>query len=228
MTQVTDSTGRNLVLVAAAGLATILAVTAWFAFPGGPPLACPGTAGVQSPPGGPFTLVSETGETVTEAEVIDGPTLVYFGYTFCPDVCPFDADRNAEVVDLLAARGYAVKPVFITLDPRRDTPEVLAEYTGFLHPDMLGLTGSAEQVRDAARAYNVYYRLRDGDDPEFYFLDHTALTYLVVPGKGILTFFPGAPVPGREGITAEDMADAAACHLDRAGLASIDAAGPAA
>ena len=107
--------------------------------------------------GGPFELVSETGETVTEAQVLDAPALVYFGYTYCPDVCPFDAARNAQAVDLLAERGYEVRPVFITVDPARDTPEIMAEFTDYMHPAMVGLTGSSEQVKAAAQAYKVYY-----------------------------------------------------------------------
>jgi protein SCO1 len=71
---------------------------------------------------------------VTEADVITKPSLVYFGYTFCPDVCPFDMARNADAVDLLAERGYDVQPVFISVDPERDTPERLAEFTDFMHP----------------------------------------------------------------------------------------------
>jgi protein SCO1 len=174
---------------------------------------CPGGSVAGSAIGGPFELVSETGETVTEAEVIDGPTLIYFGYTFCPDVCPFDAARNADAVDLLAERGFAVKPVFITVDPERDTPEVLAEYTDWLHPDMLGLTGSPEQIRRAANAYKVYYAKAD-EDPEFYLVNHTVLSYLMVPGDGLLAFFRGAPaIDTGVGMTTEELADIAACHL---------------
>ncbi|MEM8741868.1 MAG: SCO family protein, partial [Pseudomonadota bacterium] len=76
--------------------------------------------------GGPFTLVSETGAEVTEAEVIDGLTIIYFGYTYCPDVCPLDAARNAEAAEIAAENGVEMKQIFITIDPERDTPEALA------------------------------------------------------------------------------------------------------
>ena len=118
-------------------------------------------AGGSAQIGGPFELVSETGETVTDADVIDKPTLIYFGYTFCPDVCPLDAARNAAAVDILEERGDMVKPVFISVDPARDTPEVLAEFTDYLHPRMVGLTGSPEQVRAASKAYRTYYQAQD-------------------------------------------------------------------
>jgi protein SCO1 len=165
-------------------------------------------AGGTATVGGPFTLVSETGTTVTESDVITRPSLIYFGYTFCPDVCPFDAARNADAVDILAERGLDVQPVFITVDPERDTPERLAEFTDFMHPDMLGLTGSPEQVRAASQAYKTYYRKQDGDD-EFYLVDHTTFTYLVLPGEGFVEFY-------RRETTPEEMAESVSCFIEAA------------
>ncbi len=163
--------------------------------------------------GGPFELVTDTGETVTDAEVLDEPALIYFGYTFCPDVCPLDAARNARAVDILAERGFDVRPVFITIDPARDTPEVLAAFTDYMHPDMLGLTGSEEQVRRAASAYRVYYAQR-GDDPASYLMNHSVYTYLDIPGKGFVDLFRGAPGAGSDGgTTAEEVAKRTECHL---------------
>src|SRR6056297_2340874 len=92
--------------------------------------------------GGPFELVSETGETVTDADVITQPSLLYFGYTFCPDVCPLDNARNAIAVEILEERDRMVTPVFISIDPERDTPELLADFTDNMHPRRIGLTGS--------------------------------------------------------------------------------------
>ncbi|WP_102106645.1 SCO family protein [Oceaniglobus roseus] len=171
-----------------------------------------GTASI----GGPFTLVSETGETVTDKDVITRPSLIYFGYTFCPDVCPLDAARNAEAVDLLAERGFDVQPVFITIDPARDTPEVLTEFTDYLHPQMLGLTGSPEQVKAASQAYKTYYAKREGDDPDYYLMDHSVFTYLVLPDRGFVEFFRGAPSAAGDGVTAEQVADRTACFLEAA------------
>ncbi len=157
--------------------------------------------------GGPFTLVSETGETVTDADVITEPTLLYFGYTFCPDVCPLDTVRNAEAVDILEADGYSVLPAMISVDPERDTPEVMAAFTDNIHPRMLGLTGTPEQTDAAARAYRVFYRInREGDDP-YYLVDHSAFTYLVLPGHGFVEFFNRETTP-------QDMAERTECFVD--------------
>ena len=165
-------------------------------------------AGGSDQIGGPFTLVDETGATVTEQEVIDEPALIYFGYTYCPDICPLDAARNAEVATLLEDRGYSVKPVFITIDPERDTPEQLADFTDYLHPRMVGLTGTAEQIKAASRAYRTYYKKQpseDGDD--YYLVDHSTFSYLTLPEAGFVDYF-------RRDEPAEDMADRIACFLD--------------
>jgi len=158
--------------------------------------------------GGPFELVSETGETVTEAEVLNEPALIYFGYTFCPDVCPLDAMRNALAVEELEDRGYRVKPVFISIDPQRDTPEVVAEFTDNFHERMLGLTGTPEQVRAASQAYRTFYQAQaaEEDDP-FYLVDHTTLTYFTLPGIGFVDFF-------RREDTPESIAERVACFID--------------
>ncbi|MDO9639186.1 MAG: SCO family protein [Pseudotabrizicola sp.] len=159
--------------------------------------------------GGPFTLVDETGATVTDADVLAKPSLIYFGYTFCPDVCPIDAARNAEAVDILEEQGFDVTPVFISIDPERDTPEVLAEFTDYLHPNMIGLTGSADQVRAASQAYKTFYRKQDGGDPDYYLVDHSTFTYLTLPGVGFVDFF-------RREDTAVQMADRVACFVSNA------------
>lgn len=156
--------------------------------------------------GGPFELISETGETVTDADVITEPTLIYFGYTFCPDVCPLDAVRNADAVAILEERGMSALPVFISVDPQRDTPEHLAWFTDNIHERLLGLTGSTEQIDGAVQAYRAYYNIHDSAD-EFYLVDHTAFTYLVMPEHGFVDFF-------RHEVTSEDMADRMACFID--------------
>ena len=196
-----------LAIAAGTGLVALLggtlALTLW---PIGSPPCATGALGGGAI-GGPFTLVDETGTTVTEAEVIDRPTLIYFGYTFCPDVCPIDNARNAAAVDILAERGHDVKPVFITVDPARDSVAVVNDYTENFHPALLGLTGSPEQVAAAARAYRVVYALGD-EDPEFYLVSHSVFTYYMTPEDGFVGFF------GRED-PPEAVADAVACHLDQ-------------
>ena len=159
--------------------------------------------------GGPFELTAHTGERVTSADVIDGPTLVYFGYTFCPDVCPLDTVRNAEAADLLTGQGYDVQTVFISVDPNRDTPEVLQAFTEIIHPDMIGLTGTPEQTHAAAQAYRVYYNSHDDGTDPYYLVDHTAFTYLMMPEIGFVDFFHRDVAP-------DEMATRTACFADAA------------
>lgn len=156
--------------------------------------------------GGPFSLVNAAGQTVTDKEVLTKPSLVYFGYTFCPDICPLDNARNAEAVDILEERGFDVTPVFITIDPERDTPEVVGDFAANLHPKMIGLTGSADQIKAASQAYKTYFRKQESEDPEFYLMDHSTFTYLVLPEAGFVDFF-------KRDDTAEQMADRTACFL---------------
>lgn len=155
--------------------------------------------------GGPFTLVDQTGATVTDKEVISKPSLVYFGYTFCPDVCPLDNARNAEAVDILEEMGLEVTPVFISVDPKRDTPDVMADFAQAIHPRMIALTGSDDQVRAASQAYRTYYKVQESAD-EYYLVDHSTFTYLMLPETGFVEFFK------RED-TADQMADRVACYL---------------
>jgi protein SCO1/2 len=102
-----------------------------------------------------------------------------------------------------------VKPVFISIDPKRDTPEVMAEYTDYLHPRMLGLTGSEEQVRAASKAYRTFFQAHQPTEGEedFYLVDHSTMTYLTLPEHGFVEFF-------RRDVTAEQMADRVQCFLD--------------
>lgn len=194
---------RNWVWLATAVLAVlVLGPALWWQLRGPDP-GCGGTVVGGGSIGGPFTLVDQTGRTVSEAEVLAGPALVYFGYTFCPDVCPFDVARNADAVDLLAAQGLIVRPVFVTVDPARDTVEVLRDYAGYMHPELVALTGSEAQVDAAARAYRVYHQRGDGED---YLVDHSTYTYLMLPGTGF------ADVMGRD-LSAEEIAARTACYL---------------
>ncbi len=165
-------------------------------------------AGGEGAIGGPFTLTDHTGATVTQNDVIDGPTLVYFGYTYCPDVCPYDNARNAQAVDRLTELGHDVTPVFISVDHKRDTVARLAEYVRFVHPDMVGLTGTEAQLRDAAQEYRAFYSFEDTDD-EFYLIDHTTFTYLMMPGHGFVELFRRDVEPGA-------MADRVACFIANA------------
>lgn len=161
--------------------------------------------------GGPFNLIDENGKAVSEADVITGPTLVYFGYTFCPDICPMDSARNAEAVDILDAKGKTVNPVFISFDPARDTPEVLRDYTDAMHPRMLGLTGTPEQIKAASAAYKTYFKAEENGDPNYYLMDHSTFSYFMMPEYGFVDYFDRT-------ISAEAMAARLECFIDAAGL----------
>ena len=164
------------------------------------------TGGAQI--GGPFELVNASGQTVTDQDVITKPSLIYFGYTFCPDVCPLDTARNADAVDLLEEKGLDVTPVFITIDPERDTPEVVGEFAELLHERMIGLSGSAEQIKAASKAYKTYYKAHPAED-EYYLVDHSTFTYLVMPEHGFVEFF-------RRDVAADKMAEQVSCFVQAA------------
>ena len=156
--------------------------------------------------GGPFELMDHRGQMVTDAQVLDQPALVYFGYTFCPDVCPMDVARNVVVVEILADAGLTVKPVFITIDPARDTVDYLADFVANNHLEMVGLTGTAEQIAKAARAYKVYYRKQPSEDEDYYLMDHSSFSYFMVPDVGFVDFL-------RSDLPPEVVADRLACVL---------------
>jgi protein SCO1/2 len=152
--------------------------------------------------GGPFTLVNGEGETVTEQQFRGKYMLVYFGYTFCPDVCPTALQVMAQALDQLPPETTAkITPVFISIDPERDTPEHMALYVKNFYPTLVGLTGSPEQVKAAAAAFRVYYAKveEDGASPDTYLMDHSAIMYLMGPDGGFLSHFTHET-------TADDMA----------------------
>lgn len=203
---------QTFAIAASAVVAVGLGVGAYVAFSGGGSFAeCGGgiaTGGATI--GGPFTLVNQDGETVTEADVITRPTLMYFGYTYCPDVCPVDVAVMAQAASILEENGEPVNTAFVSIDPERDTPEVVGDFTELMHPEMIGLTGSEEQVAAAARAYKVYYQKAEGDDPEYYLMDHSAFIYLVAPAEGFLQIY-------RRDQSPEDIAENVGCFVDAIG-----------
>lgn len=143
-----------------------------------------GDQGAAALIGGPFTLVDQTGRTVTE-ETLEGKwSLIYFGYTYCPDVCPTSLSVMTLALDKLGPLADRIRPVFVTVDPERDTVSQLALYHESFHPSFLMLTGSPEQVREAARSYRVYYRRAESDSATDYLMDHSSITFLMDP-KGI-------------------------------------------
>ncbi|MEM8553299.1 MAG: SCO family protein [Pseudomonadota bacterium] len=187
---------RTVAIAAAVGLSALIGGTAAYVFLGSGPdnqfAQCLGStvAGGADTIGGPFTLVNGEGVTVTDTDVITEPSLLYFGYTFCPDVCPLDNLRNAEATVLLEEQGLIATPIFISIDPARDTPAVVSEFAMNFHDRMVGLTGSEEQVRAVAQTYKTYYNPQGTleDDP-YYLVDHMTFTYFVMPQYGFVDFF---------------------------------------
>jgi len=134
--------------------------------------------------GGPFTLVDQDGKTVTDKDYRGKFLLIYFGYTFCPDVCPTTLTDMSDTLDLLGADADKVTPMLITIDPERDTPEHLKEYATYFHPRMRALTGTLAQITAAAKAYRVYFakaKMEEGSEPDDYLMDHSSVTYLMGP-----------------------------------------------
>jgi len=152
--------------------------------------------------GGPFSLVDHTGNRVTDQSYAGRHLLVYFGFTYCPDVCPTDLAIMGQAVSLLDEEypevAEKVQPLFISIDPGRDRPPELAAYVENFHPRMVGLTGSDAEIADVASAYRVYYARQDLEDGE-YLMDHSAFTYLVSPEGSTIGIF-------RHNSTPEDVA----------------------
>ena len=206
-------TDRKLMILGVAAAALLL-LTGWLWLrPGGgdPFAGCRAStvAGGAGSLGGSFTLTDETGARVTDAQVFDRPSIFYMGYTYCPDVCPMDAARNAAAAALLAERGLDVKPVFLSVDPARDTPERLAEFTDMIDPRMVGLTGSVDEVTAASRAWRGYFKLNNETDTQNYLVDHTTNSFLVMPRYGTVEFFT-------RDVSPQDMADRVACFANAA------------
>jgi cytochrome oxidase Cu insertion factor (SCO1/SenC/PrrC family) len=144
----------------------------------------------NGPVGGPFALTDHVGRRRTEADFRGKLLLIYFGYMFCPDICPTDLQAMGSAIDRLGPSGDSVQPLFITLDPERDTPDQLADYVTAFHPRLVGLTGSEGEIKSVARAYKVYYTRATDPRTTDYILNHSAFIYLVdVDGK-YLGFFP--------------------------------------
>jgi cytochrome oxidase Cu insertion factor (SCO1/SenC/PrrC family) len=144
--------------------------------------------------GGPFTLTDQTGRRRSDAEFRGKLLMVYFGYTYCPDICPADLQQIGLAVERLGEAGAAVQPLFITIDPTRDTPEVLAQYVPSFHPRLLGLTGTADEIAAVAREYKVVYTKYQPPDGGPYLMDHTGFVYIIDPTGKYRGFFPpGTP-----------------------------------
>jgi cytochrome oxidase Cu insertion factor (SCO1/SenC/PrrC family) len=151
----------------------------------------------REPVGGPFALVDQAGRPRTEKDFQGKLLLVYFGFTFCPDLCPTDLQAIGLALDRLGEAGESVQPLFITVDPERDTPAHLADYVPFFHPRLIGLSGDPAAIRQVARAYKVFYAKTPRTDGSDYTVDHSGYVYLMDRAGQYLGFFPPGTPPDR-------------------------------
>jgi protein SCO1/2 len=178
---------------ALAGAAILLLTTPQ----GGQPVQSSGTALI----GGPFSLVGADGKPVTDRDFRGRYMLIFFGFTHCPDICPAELQVIAQALDQLGDKAKNVVPVFITLDPERDTPEAMANYVKSFGPNFVGLTGSPGAIAAAAKAYRVSYsKVENKDSAGDYSVDHSALVYLMDPEGRYVTHFS-------YGLSADQMAE---------------------
>jgi protein SCO1/2 len=176
-------------LIGALGGAAALILTRGAA---GPRVASTGTALI----GGPFTLIGHDGKPVTDQAFRGKYMLVFFGFTHCPDICPAELQVMSAALDELGPKANEVIPIFITLDPERDTPQVVTDYVRNFGQRFVGLTGLPEQVAAAAKAYRVAYSKfqEEGAKPDDYTIDHVALVYLMgKDGEYLANFAYGTP-----------------------------------
>lgn len=151
--------------------------------------------------GGPLDLVHHTGRRFSDAELAGSYRLVYFGYTYCPDMCPLGLQTMAEALDRLPPEiASKIQPIFVSVDPERDTPAVLKEYVAAFHPRLIGLTGTVEEIEAVKKAWRVYARKSEEKRGEDYLVDHSTFTYLMGPDGRYLAHFG-------HGTTPEQMAE---------------------
>ena len=187
---------RTLSWIALAGVVVLSAsLFAWryYASSGSAVVIARGEADIRSE----FELIDHEGRPVTEADYEGQWQLVFFGFTHCPDICPTTLAYMGTVLDLLGEDVDRVAPLFITVDPERDTPEVMAEYVSVFHPRLIGLTGTLDATEAAAEAFKAYYeKFSDEDAPDGYVMAHSGYIYLMTPdGKFDSLFLEGRETP---------------------------------
>ena len=186
---------RGWIIVAAAVAAVIVGAGLGFLIP----VADPQSELNQPALGGPFELVDQQGQTVTDRSFAGRHMLIFFGYTYCPDVCPLTLQNVHQALDLIGSRADKVVPIMITIDPERDTVDLLRDYAGHFHPRQVALTGSVDQIKAVARSYGVYFaRARDSGTSD-YLMDHSSLVFLIGPDGRYVSHFRGA-------LTADEIA----------------------
>ncbi len=200
---------RALLTIGTAITVAVVGTAGYFAAGGYAPGArdCPGGL-VGADIGGPFTLTTHTGQRMSDTDFAGQPTLLYFGFATCPDICPTELADIAAAADIVSEKtDMTVNTALITIDPKRDTPKVLAEYVPYFHDSMVGLTGTAEEIKAVAKQYRVYYAERpDQDFPDGYSMDHSSFIYLLGKDANFITYFKYEDNPDR-------IAEGVACHL---------------
>lgn len=149
----------------------------------------------RAPVGGPFELTDQTGHRRTDADFRGKLVVLYFGYTSCPDVCPAELQSISLALDKLGVAAESVQPLFITVDPERDTPVRLADFVSSFHPRLIGLTGSLADIRKTAIAYRTFFVKNNASTPGDYSVDHTGFIYLVGKDGRYLGFLPPGSTP---------------------------------
>jgi protein SCO1/2 len=141
--------------------------------------------------GGPFSLVDHNGKRRTDKDFHGSWILLYFGFTFCPDICPDELEKMSQVVTSIDDTDGIpdIQPLFITVDPNRDTPEVIKKYLSEFHPKFIGLTGTSEEIHQAAKGYRVYFSPSTADEDNDYIVDHTIIMYLVDPKGDFVDYY---------------------------------------
>jgi protein SCO1/2 len=146
--------------------------------------------------GGPFTLTDQTGRRRSDTEFRGKLMIVYFGYTFCPDVCPTDLMAITQALDALGSAAESIQPIFVTIDPERDA-KVLADYVSAFHHSLIGLTGSADEIRKLANSYKAFYVKVPDERTGGYSIDHAGIIYLMGRNGEYLGFMPPQTNPDR-------------------------------
>src|SRR3954453_4750531 len=149
----------------------------------------------RAPVGGPFELTDQTGHRRTDADFQGKLVVIYFGYTYCPDVCPTELQSISLALDKLGAAADTVQPLFITVDPGRDTPARLADFVSSFHPRLIGLTGSLAEIRKTAVAYRTFFAKSGATTADHYSVDHTGFIYLLGKDGRYLGFLPPSLSP---------------------------------
>ncbi len=139
--------------------------------------------------GGPFTLTDHTGKQVSDKDFAGTYRLIYFGFTYCPAICPTELAKMAKALGTLGPVGDVITPIFVTVDPERDTKDVMAKYVEMYHPRLIGLTGTPDQIKQTAKAYKIYYAKVDDPQMTEYTMDHSSFIYFMDPDDNLVAIF---------------------------------------